>query len=62
MHRDLADQRDVFFFYLAVVSDANLMCKVKNSLTADVLWGSFVTHSFLPGPRQTNPKGRLRGG
>ena len=29
------------------------------SLPADVLWGSFVTHSFL---WQTNPKGRLRGG
>ena len=27
-----------------------------SSLPADVLWGSFVTHSFL------HPKGRLRGG
>ena len=31
---------------------------LKISLPADFLWGSFVTHSF----RQTNPKGRLRGG
>ena len=29
-----------------------------DSLPADVLWGSFVTHYFW----QTNPKGRLRGG
>ena len=35
------------------------------SLPAVVLWGSFVTHSFLRGEMnawQTNPKGRLRGG
>ena len=37
------------------------------SLPADVLWGSFVMHSFLPrggemNALQTNPKGRLRGG
>ena len=30
------------------------------SLPADVLWGSFVTHSM--NAWQTNPKGRLRGG
>ena len=35
-------------------SALNLVCP---SLPADVLWGSFVTHSW-----QTNPKGRLRGG
>ena len=29
MRRDLADQRDVFFFYLAVISYANSMSKVK---------------------------------
>ena len=29
------------------------------SLPADVGWGSFVTHSFLP---QTKPNGRLRRG
>ena len=42
-----------------------------SSLPADVRWGSFVTHSFLPhGPwgrnervtNETNPNGRLRGG
>ena len=36
------------------------------SLPADVLWGSFVMHSFLRGGEmnewQTNPKGYLRGG
>ena len=35
-----------------------LICLLP-SLPADVLWGSFVTHSDF---RQTNPKGRLRGG
>ena len=39
----------------------------EGSLPADVLWGSFDTHSFLPhggemNAWQTNPKGRLRGG
>ena len=29
MRRDLADQREVFFFYLAVISYANSTCKVK---------------------------------
>ena len=29
MRRDLADQRDVFFFYLTVISYANSACKVK---------------------------------
>ena len=29
MRRNLADQRDVFFFYLAVISHANSKCKVK---------------------------------
>ena len=29
MRRDLADQRDVYFFYLAVISYANSTCKVK---------------------------------
>ena len=27
---DLADQRDVFFFYLAVISYANSTCEVEN--------------------------------
>ena len=29
MRRDLADQRDVYFFYLAVISYANSTCKVE---------------------------------
>ena len=33
MRRDLADQRDVLFFYLAVISYANLACKVKQAKT-----------------------------
>lgn len=39
---------------------------LEPSLPADVLWGSFITHSFLPHGEmkvwQTNPMGRLRGG
>ena len=41
---------------------------VVDSLPAEVLWGSFVTHSFLPHRREKwmrdkqTPKGRLRGG
>ena len=37
---------------------------LKPSLPADVLWGLFVTHSFLPQMNAwgTNPKGGLRGG
>ena len=31
MCRDLADQRDVFLFYLAVISYANSTCKVKTA-------------------------------
>ena len=30
MRRDLADQRDVFSFYLAVISYANSTCEVEN--------------------------------
>ena len=29
MRSDLADQRDVYFFYLAVISHANSTCMVK---------------------------------
>ena len=29
MRRDLADQRDIFVFYLAVISGANSTCKAK---------------------------------
>ena len=35
MGRDLADQRDVFFFYLAVISYANSTCKVKKGEDVD---------------------------
>ena len=35
MRRDLADQRDVFFFYLAVISYANSTCKVKTGEDVD---------------------------
>ena len=36
MRRDLADQRDVFFFYLAVISYANSTCKVNKGEDIDV--------------------------
>ena len=35
MRRDLADQRDVFFFYLAAISYANSTCKVKKGEDVD---------------------------
>ena len=35
MRGDLADQRDVFFFYLAVISYANSTCKVKKGEDVD---------------------------
>ena len=35
MHRDLGDQRDVFFSYLAVISYANLTYKVKKGEDVD---------------------------
>ena len=35
MRRDLADQRDVFFFYFAVISYANSTCKVKKGEDVD---------------------------
>ena len=35
MRRDLADQRDVFFFYLTVISYANSTCKVKKGEDVD---------------------------
>ena len=35
MRRDLADQRDVYFFYLAVISYANSTCKVKKGEDVD---------------------------
>ena len=35
MRWNLADQRDVFFFYLAVISYANSTCKVKKGEDVD---------------------------
>ena len=35
MRRDLVDQREVFFFYLAAISDANSTCKVKKGEDVD---------------------------
>ena len=35
MRRDLADQRDVFFFYLTVISYTNSTCKVKKAEDVD---------------------------
>ena len=37
MRRDLADQRDVFFFYLGVISYANSTYKVKKDEDVDDL-------------------------
>ena len=41
------DNRDIWNF------------RVLSSLPADVLWGSFVTHSFLPHVGETRSAGRL---
>ena len=55
MRRDLADQRDVFFFYLAVISYAYSTCKVKKGEDVDDLcsqnemkeiWGALVVYVF----------------
>ena len=46
-------------YYFFTATDFHLAASISHFLTtaislpADVLWGSFVTHSFLP---QTNPK------
>ena len=41
----------------------SIRSRSQSSLPADVLWGSFVTHSFLPqNAWRTNSKGCLRGG
>ena len=49
--------------------DSNNPSPGRTSLPANILWGSFLMHSFLPGGREgemnawrTNPKGRLWGG
>ena len=50
------------WFHNQIFLDPDFLAQISQipSLPADVLWGSFVTHSFLSW--QTNPKGRLRGG
>ena len=52
-----------------VKKDSNNPSPGRTSLPADVLWGSFLTHSSLPDRRggemnvwRTNPRGRLWGG
>ena len=49
MRKELAYQRDVFFFYLAVISYANSTCKMKTgedvddiSFTVWALFGPFI--------------------
>ena len=45
MRRDLADQRDVLFFYLAVISYTNSMSKVKKGEDVDDLCPQNFFHS-----------------
>ena len=47
MRRDLADQRDVFFFYLAVISYANSTCKVKKGEDVDDSCPKNFFHSVI---------------
>ena len=47
MRRDLADQRDVFFFYLAVISYANSTCKVKKGEDVDDSCSQNLFHSVI---------------
>ena len=47
MCRDLADQRDVFFFYLAVISYANSTCKVNKGEDADDSCPQNFFHSVI---------------
>ena len=45
MRWDLADQREVFFFYLAVISCANSTCKVKKGEDVDASYPQNFVHS-----------------
>ena len=45
VRRDLADQRDVFSFYLAVISYANWTCKVKTGEDVDESFPQNFFHS-----------------
>ena len=47
MRRDLADQRDVFFFYLAVISYSNSTFKVKKGEDADDSCPQNLFHSAI---------------
>ena len=47
MRRDLADQRVVFFFYLAVISYANSTCKVKKGEDVDDSCSQNFFHSVI---------------
>ena len=47
MRRDLADQRDVFFFYLGVISYANSTCKVKKGEDVDDSCSQNFFHSVI---------------
>ena len=47
MRRDLADQRDVFFFYLAVISYANSTFKVKKGEDVDDSCSQNFFHSVI---------------
>ena len=47
MHRDLADQRDVIFFYLAVISYVNSTCKVKKGEDVDDLCPQHFFHRVI---------------
>ena len=53
MRRDLADQRDVFFFYLAVISHANSTCKVKKG--EDVDYSCLQNFSLSSRPADERP-------
>ena len=46
MRWNLADQRDVFFFYLAVISYANSTCKVKKGEEVDDSCSGSDTKTF----------------
>ena len=47
MRRDLADQRNVFFFDLAVISYANSTCKVKKDEDVDDWCPQNFFHSVI---------------
>ena len=50
MRRDLADQIDVFFFYLAVISYANSTCKLKKGEHIGVRAGGGARGAAAPPP------------